>query len=629
MKRVLLLISLIFLVLVDEGTSANPEKDFKVGNAFASELLNQGNTVKIEELLGVPDPNPPEASYGDAELEHKAQGLVKEGTASGMIVESSRSRERYKIDPETDPVIQSSNEIVASPLTVIGGKGTKIVKIKSSREAKTVTCEESGDSSQEACKGYLNIKLVEHKKEVAREGALKLRFFKGKPSCKDLVQKLQPYMNRHQNGLWSKGSDHSIQTLDVTEAYKACLNEGVNPKNSQYWNNSNYDVIDLTSVNPAKIKKVIFHSGSGWWARSSSSKPIGDFNWSTKSHYSFIAQGKVTITEEVTEKIPDEGEWLWACDDLEGRSDRGLCTYETEDCTSGQQTRIISGLKVTRPCWEKTRTYLCSYPARNDCGPLRAQGCYQTKSTCQKWVGKTCVTHTQTYQCDAGKNTGVIEAIQEGETPFCLDGNCTNQSWDSNDEMGSAMAQLSILKQLQEDFRKDRVSLFKGDDNRCKKEALGFKDCCKDNGWGQSMNLASCSGDERLLAEKKSRKLCHFVGTYCDKKILGKCLSKKSTYCCFGTKLSRIFHEQGRAQISLGWGDAANPVCRGFSIDEIQKIDFSKIDLREVFEEVVRTYRAPDLSVMKKQIEGRMQDIQKSIKPNMNLKKLPSQRKEG
>ena len=71
-------------------------------------------------------------------------------------------------------------------------------------------------------------------------------------------------------------------------------------------------------------------------------------------------------------------------------------------------------------------------------------------------------------------------------------------------------------------------------------------------GWGKSVNLCRCSGGEKALALKREKKLCHMVGTYCDKRdpILKNCLVKKTNFCCFDSKLSRIFQEQARKQLT-------------------------------------------------------------------------------
>lgn len=83
---------------------------------------------------------------------------------------------------------------------------------------------------------------------------------------------------------------------------------------------------------------------------------------------------------------------------------------------------------------------------------------------------------------------------------------------------------------------------------------------------------------------------CHRVGTYCKKriKLLG-CVQKAQSHCCFNSKLARIIHEQGRPQLKTGlndWGKPEAPLCRGFTPEEFQAVDFGKIDLSEYIDEI-------------------------------------------
>lgn len=103
--------------------------------------------------------------------------------------------------------------------------------------------------------------------------------------------------------------------------------------------------------------------------------------------------------------------------------------------------------------------------------------------------------------------------------------------------------------------------------------------------------MKACDQTSMETAMAAGSGYCHEVGTYCKKKIplLG-CVQKATGYCCFNSKLARIIHEQGRPQLKNfnGWGDAGSPQCRGFSPDEFQAIDFSKIDMKEYVEDMVK-----------------------------------------
>lgn len=47
--------------------------------------------------------------------------------------------------------------------------------------------------------------------------------------------------------------------------------------------------------------------------------------------------------------------------------------------------------------------------------------------------------------------------------------------------------------------------------------------------------------------------------------------------------LAKIMHEQGRPQLGIGWSN-----CDGFTPEQFQAIDFSKIDLSAYEAEIVR-----------------------------------------
>jgi len=140
-----------------------------------------------------------------------------------------------------------------------------------------------------------------------------------------------------------------------------------------------------------------------------------------------------------------------------------------------------------------------------------------------------------------------------------------------------------------------QIRLFNGKDMRCRSwdilfGLLGGGCCQRDNGTGLGALFGGqCKEDERLLAKYRKETLdkSHYVGEYCSKYLkLGFtkiCVQKKKTYCVFNSKLARILHEQGRPQINIAWDGAKAPNCKGFTPEEFQKIDFSKLDLFEFY----------------------------------------------
>jgi len=95
--------------------------------------------------------------------------------------------------------------------------------------------------------------------------------------------------------------------------------------------------------------------------------------------------------------------------------------------------------------------------------------------------------------------------------------------------------------------------------------------------------MTACGKDELATSYRQSAGLCHFIGKECTSRgPTGGCLERQSTYCCFNSLFGRVFQEQARAQLSIPWVDAAGiAVCRALTMDEIQRLDGSKIDLSE------------------------------------------------
>jgi len=97
---------------------------------------------------------------------------------------------------------------------------------------------------------------------------------------------------------------------------------------------------------------------------------------------------------------------------------------------------------------------------------------------------------------------------------------------------------------------------------------------------------------------KRDTRLCHSIGSYCSSRmpILRLCVEKTESYCCFNSRLARIINEQGRVQIGRGWGAAESPDCGGFTVSQLQALDFSRMNLSEFYAEIAPTL--PDVGAM-------------------------------
>jgi conjugal transfer mating pair stabilization protein TraN len=91
-------------------------------------------------------------------------------------------------------------------------------------------------------------------------------------------------------------------------------------------------------------------------------------------------------------------------------------------------------------------------------------------------------------------------------------------------------------------------------------------------------SLRSCSQQEQMLSMHMGANLSAFVKEECTKKIpiIGTCIEWTSTYCSFNSVLARLINMQGKPQLGLNTSN-----CQGLTVDQISKIDFTKIDFRE------------------------------------------------
>lgn len=107
--------------------------------------------------------------------------------------------------------------------------------------------------------------------------------------------------------------------------------------------------------------------------------------------------------------------------------------------------------------------------------------------------------------------------------------------------------------------------------------------------------LAPCTKDEFQTVSKVHLKACHLIGPHCQVNILGACMESEEIYCCYATPLARIVSEQVYPQLGISYGSGDSPHCpAGISIDELNSVDWSKVDLSEYAGILQTTGHLPD-----------------------------------
>lgn len=306
-------------------------------------------------------------------------------------------------------------------------------------------------------------------------------------------------------------------------------------------------------------------------------------------------------------------------------------------------------------CANKTYTMMCQAPMVNECSQEELRGCEQLASECtEKDVDGKCVTYNQTYQCKKTEER-VVEATQ-CEQKLCNGENCIGNQPEADGDFGKAIAMMEAQRQAGV-YGKTPMgyNIFDGDPSVCSVKVFAghnIMSCCKsietgdkfknrtqggiatqtygnapnqpafdnrgsqyvyDNVFDQNKTLAviqstltlgwlQCNQEEKTLAIKRGSGLCEYSHEWCSKKtFFGSCTEKKRQYCCYRSTLAKIINQQGRIQLGKGAG------CDGFTIEELEKLDFSKMDLSEFINEIVPA----DIDV-----EQRKRSVQSTVEQN-------------
>lgn len=304
-------------------------------------------------------------------------------------------------------------------------------------------------------------------------------------------------------------------------------------------------------------------------------------------------------------------------------------------CTQGEATRIIDGVAITQPCWEWRRSYQCNIvsPA-SDCSELEANSaCSFVRTEClDDDQDGACRVEERIYRCPApGGNVGGAPQYICGDDVYCINGDCEPIVREASTELKDALVALHAIDQAGKEFDEDDLSLFRGARETCHKPVFALINCCAGKvsgllsaGAGAAalaagpagiaalatpfLALFACSQDEMKLDIRDRMGFCHKVGTYCSSSVLGICKTKRTAYCCFESKLSRVLQEQGRTQLSKPWDKPKKEQCLGFTIDEFARLDLSVMDFTEVYADFMDAAKLPDevetMTQIQQKIEG-------------------------
>ncbi|OJW42472.1 MAG: hypothetical protein BGO50_01695 [Rhodanobacter sp. 67-28] len=91
-----------------------------------------------------------------------------------------------------------------------------------------------------------------------------------------------------------------------------------------------------------------------------------------------------------------------------------------------------------------------------------------------------------------------------------------------------------------------------------------------------------CDNSDFETAVGKNLGECHYLGSFCSTDVLGVCLIKKESYCCFNSPTSRILREKLLSEGIGDMGSAKHWNCQGISLQDMAKGALTNTDTSEI-----------------------------------------------
>ena len=619
---------LLFLAL-----SAEANEDFgeglREGDAHGREMLvRHGRAL---EPAAVPDGSVP--AYADenrkkmedrgaawtknpGSMTTEAEAAIRGGQeavsdAPGFLGRSSKSRPKFTIDPETDPVMANSRKAVEKPPPDCEKKeacteyGTESWKEREScydeASRRTFACsvrKTVTETAKTKTFRYLTLEIDRNDASVGfsatidtdGDGAVDVNV--RAPSC----------LNRRSGNTWGLYKGFSLggpiwrgcYTLDASGNFVArpssvCVsvfgltaNRGALPLGDGANRALQQTLVSALAARfppPSGRVAGTGTSGGGWTRARRCREGDGDGN-------GWRVSWTATRTDYETKIRTDDG--------CRGRAADRSCGLLTSRCTKTTVTR--DGKTV---CENRKKTYRCVGPRveGRGCAELRADGCHQTGAECVLWSGEhperpdppgadlgTCLVHENLYECPKSvklcrRKTTVLDC--GGEIRCASGADCFDTATARSPDFPRTAARMAVLSDMERCMATSRdgqaspegygplavdsasgttaapidcsddvaggVSVFKGRRYRCDLNLAGFIQNCCRR---KGLFRGYCpQGTRELRARRDDARACRYVGMY-KKKVLGITLGKRKVYCCFNSKMARLVHEQGRPQLA-------------------------------------------------------------------------------
>lgn len=299
------------------------------------------------------------------------------------------------------------------------------------------------------------------------------------------------------------------------------------------------------------------------------------------------------------------------------------CSYTSQTCTIKGGTRVINGVKVELPCWQYAQVFTCTKtPAVDNCKVLEDQKCNLQGQKCLDTIAGFCVEYD--YQFSCSEKTCTKQDFKCGKPAFCMDGDCytSDKQKQPPDQMGKDAAIMAAAQDAASHTQKNAdgsIEIFAGKRMGCSVAIAGSNNCCgNEHGWNP---VGSCSADEKQLQKLKEKHVVIDNGDFCKNKTLGVCTSKEHPSCVYDSLMTKDIIEQGvigqlyHGSITAYYGDPENTHCKGITPEQLQKIDFDKIDMSNIEDDIKKHMNVPDSGGSSSDAEKQAKCLQETGNP--------------
>jgi hypothetical protein len=384
-----------------------------------------------------------------------------------------------------------------------------------------------------------------------------LRFIANSTKVNKEVEITEETAGETVNGVLYIRKQEKLQEVRSKESYTVCLGHEVSSE----------------SYNPdkwIKEKEALYRKGTSEWKCGKSGDASLFKNkkrhvwcrWKHPNNHNSCSNKETKAVEKVDtikkeEWVPESQELLRA---IQGTS-LAVILKDVEVSTT-ERKLIYTRVPPTVPSSLRPAGFNCTV-LHTDCVDRDLLGCL-------KWSSKLRCQYLSVEKEDIGWMDGTAQFLAKDEE---IDKEAFTQ----------AVLKLELLNEIKSNVDAGNPLFFSGDVLECSKSSVGVLDCCNRKGLAIDLYLKECSANELRLSKMKEKGLCRLVGTYQVDDGLG-LIRNKSAYCCFSSRLIRVFQEQSRNQLSISWGEGRHPDCRGLSVNEFSKLDLNKIDLSDAID---------------------------------------------